>query len=98
MRGFFAQEIAHGNFGEIGIGDVAVAQDPGEFHRLDFKMAALGAFGFKALEAEMLQDVEGDENREALAIGGNFQNVVTGKAGGDGLDPGCFGCGKILRR
>ena len=70
-----------GHFREVGIGDVAIAQDPGELHRFDFKMAALGALGLKAAEAEMLQDVEGDENGEALAVGRNFQNVMVGEMG-----------------
>ena len=42
LRCFVAQEFANRHIGEIGIGDVAVAQDPCQFQSLDFKVAALG--------------------------------------------------------
>jgi hypothetical protein len=47
-----AQEVRDAHVHVIGVGDVPVAQHPGELHRLDLEMTALDAVGIVAAEIE----------------------------------------------
>ncbi len=83
-----AEQLGHRHFGEVRIGDVPVAQFPGELHCLDLDMHATGEIRCVPRESEMGHDIEGDQGGQTLAAGRDFKHFVAGEAGGDGLHPG----------
>ena len=74
-----AEQLVDRHLGEVRVGNVAVAQFPGEFHGLDFEVKAFGDSGVMPRQAEVRQDVERDQRGQALALRRDFQNLMAGE-------------------
>jgi len=72
----------------IGIGDVPAGVGGCQLHRLDLQVEAVHAVARQIAQVEPLEDVQGDQRREALPVGWELPDVVPAVAGADRVDPG----------